>query len=242
MRFWPIESVLHDKYLLPKEEADLIGSFLTPMLRLNPERRARASEMTHHQWLEGIAVQGEIDQIRATEERERQKKEVFSHGGDFAAAGDAPGHGHKRHASSEVQEQPPSAKRLSGVVPNGEADALKPVDEGMPLSATADITPPHTSSTPSQHHQQHRHQHHSASTASTTAVPQLSEPPNPRDRSSASHGTKSTTPHHHHHHHGGEMHTTGAAAPASSSSNPQGHSSHPTNENPVHSQRLVSIP
>ncbi|KAF8333935.1 kinase-like domain-containing protein [Cantharellus anzutake] len=141
LRFWPIESVLHDKYLLPKDEADLIGSFLTPMLRLNPERRARASEMIHHQWLDGILVQGEIDQIRATEEREQQKREAARR---EVASLDSPGYGHMRHVSSEIKESTSGAKRLSGVVPNGDADALKPVGEVPP--SPAEITPPHTSS------------------------------------------------------------------------------------------------
>jgi serine/threonine-protein kinase SRPK3 len=76
LRFWPLSSVLHEKYLLPKEEADLIASFLNPMLRLHPEKRAKAGEMTHHTWLDAIAVQGELDVIRRAEEEEQKKKEV----------------------------------------------------------------------------------------------------------------------------------------------------------------------
>ena len=56
MRFWPLEAVLHDKYLLPKEEAELIASFLNPMLRLNPDKRAKASELIHHAWLDRKSV------------------------------------------------------------------------------------------------------------------------------------------------------------------------------------------
>ncbi|SRR5258708_2889388 len=252
LRFWPIESVLHDKYLLSKEEADLIGSFITPMLRLNPERRARASEMTHHQWLDGISVQGEIDQIRATEEKERQAVNHRDVSSSTSSSVDTSGHhglGHKRHASSEVQEPTaPSAKRLSGVVPNGEVDALKPVDEGAGMgmgmgtgTTTAPDTtiPPHTSSSSSQHY--HHHHHHSQQYHSVIpAPPQLSDPlpPNSRDRSSMSHGptmttttksTTTTTTPHHHHHHVGETHTSAAAAATA-------------NENPVQSQRLVPIP
>ena len=68
LRFWPLSSVLDKKYLLPKEEADLIASFLNPMLRLHPEKRANAGEMAHHPWLDGIVVQGELDVIRKAEE------------------------------------------------------------------------------------------------------------------------------------------------------------------------------
>ena len=74
LRFWPLDAVLHDKYLLPKEEADMIASFLNPMLRLNPEKRAKASELIHHAWLDGVVVQGEIDIIRRAEDEEARRK------------------------------------------------------------------------------------------------------------------------------------------------------------------------
>ena len=44
------------------------------MLRLHPEKRVKAGEMAHHAWLEGIAVQGELDVIRRAEEDEQKKK------------------------------------------------------------------------------------------------------------------------------------------------------------------------
>ncbi|KAG1747289.1 kinase-like protein [Suillus occidentalis] len=74
LRFWPLEAVLHDKYLFPKDEADAISAFLTPMLQLHPERRAKAFELVHHTWLDGITVQGEIDVIRRAEEEEAARR------------------------------------------------------------------------------------------------------------------------------------------------------------------------
>jgi serine/threonine-protein kinase SRPK3 len=74
LRFWPLEAVLHDKYLFPKDEADAIAAFLTPMLNLHPERRARACELVHHTWLEGVTVQGEIDVIRRAEEEDAARR------------------------------------------------------------------------------------------------------------------------------------------------------------------------
>lgn len=56
--------MLHDKYLFPREEADLIGSFLNPMLRLQPEKRAPASELVSHPWIDSVRVQGELDVAR----------------------------------------------------------------------------------------------------------------------------------------------------------------------------------
>ncbi|KZV92420.1 kinase-like protein [Exidia glandulosa HHB12029] len=56
LRFWPLEDVLHDKYLLPRDQAQLIASFLSPMLRLHPDKRASAREMLGHRWLTGVPV------------------------------------------------------------------------------------------------------------------------------------------------------------------------------------------
>ena len=74
LRFWPLEAVLHDKYLFPKDEADAISAFLTPMLNLHPERRAKACDLVHHTWIEGVTVQGEIDVIRRAEEEEAARR------------------------------------------------------------------------------------------------------------------------------------------------------------------------
>ncbi|TCD61444.1 serine/threonine protein kinase, CMGC group [Steccherinum ochraceum] len=114
LRYWPLEAVLHDKYLLPKEEADMIASFLTPMLRLHPEKRAKAGELTHHAWLETIVVQGEVDVIRRAEESERKARVLDEAGHHASEAGDG-----------EVVE------RLEGgiSVSMREVDAMKPVGE-----------------------------------------------------------------------------------------------------------------
>ncbi|KAG9051120.1 serine/threonine protein kinase, CMGC group [Tulasnella sp. UAMH 9824] len=61
LRYWPLQSVLHDKYLLPQQDATLIASFLNPMLHLHPDRRAKAGDMSNHEWLNGIVVKGEYE-------------------------------------------------------------------------------------------------------------------------------------------------------------------------------------
>ncbi|KAM5533702.1 hypothetical protein V8D89_012669 [Ganoderma adspersum] len=112
LRFWPLESVLHDKYLLPKEEAELIASFLNPMLRLNPDKRAKASELIHHAWLDGVVVQGEIDTIRRAEDEEARRK--------------------REAASSEAQAATATQSGKENVpvsVPVEDVDAMKPVDD-----------------------------------------------------------------------------------------------------------------
>ncbi|KAA1475885.1 kinase-like protein [Dentipellis sp. KUC8613] len=111
LRFWPLEDVLHDKYEFSRDTAALIASFLTPMLRLNPEKRTPAAELIHHRWLDGIVVQGEIDVIRRAEEDETRRRAVA---GPDAGAG-----------------KPPLVLRES------DADALKPVDEEVASSASA---------------------------------------------------------------------------------------------------------
>lgn len=62
LRFWPLISVLQEKYLMPYNEANELSSFLTPMLRLHPEKRGGARELLGHAWIDGIVVQGEIEQ------------------------------------------------------------------------------------------------------------------------------------------------------------------------------------
>ncbi len=104
LRFWPLEDVLHDKYEITREVAQTIASFLSPMLRLNPEKRAGAGELVHHRWLDGTGVQGEIDVIRRAEEEEARRR------------------------------QPPSSSSLTGsglshLGAASDVDALKPVDD-----------------------------------------------------------------------------------------------------------------
>ena len=68
-RHGPLDCVLHDKNLFPKE-ADVIALFLTPMLGLHPDKRAKASDLVHHNWLDGVLVQGETDVTRRAEQDE----------------------------------------------------------------------------------------------------------------------------------------------------------------------------
>ncbi|KAG9032531.1 serine/threonine protein kinase, CMGC group [Tulasnella sp. JGI-2019a] len=64
LRYWPLQNVLHDKYLLPAVDAELIASFLNPMLGLHPDRRAKAGAMTGHRWLDGVLVKGEVEALQ----------------------------------------------------------------------------------------------------------------------------------------------------------------------------------
>ena len=104
LRFWPLEDVLHDKYEFTREIAQTIASFLSPMVRLHPEKRAGAGELVHHRWLDGTVVQGEIDVIRRAEEEEARRRQPSS-------------------SSS------PTGSGLSHLGAGSDVDALKPVDD-----------------------------------------------------------------------------------------------------------------
>lgn len=61
LKYWPLKSVLTEKYLIPEEDADILSHFLEPMLLLDPAKRATAKDMLEEPWLEGVIVQGEED-------------------------------------------------------------------------------------------------------------------------------------------------------------------------------------
>ena len=162
LRFWPIESVLHDKYLLSQRDAGLIGSFITPMLRLHPEKRARASEMIHHTWLEGITVQGETLAIRAAEEADSRARQEVAAANTRGSSSGADGEGSVSPSgnrasgsnvarAAEAQDERDAGavssrdKRVSiGFVPSkeDEADALKPVHSGKNSPVEHSTSPP----------------------------------------------------------------------------------------------------
>lgn len=63
LRFWPMLSVLQEKYLMPSEEASKLTGFLSPMLHIHPDKRASARDMSQHEWLDNVIVQGELEQL-----------------------------------------------------------------------------------------------------------------------------------------------------------------------------------
>lgn len=127
LRFWPLQDVLHDKYEFSTDTANTIASFLNPMLRLNPEKRAGAGELTHHRWLDGVVVQGEIDVIRWAEEDEMRKR-----GGAGTGAGRGGGVGGGRGGGGGGGGRVEGVKGEHGeqlAVRESDEDALKPVDD-----------------------------------------------------------------------------------------------------------------
>ncbi len=53
LRPWALPEVLHEKYQFSMDEAKRIGDFLTPMLELEPAKRANAGGMSGSPFLEG---------------------------------------------------------------------------------------------------------------------------------------------------------------------------------------------
>lgn len=123
--------MLHDKYLFPRAEADAIASFLNPMLRLHPDKRAKASDLVHHNWLDGVVVQGEIDVIRRAEETEKIKRETSNVDSTLSAPNgttEATSMEDPQSTSGNTAPTSRQKKRLSGLT-QSEADAMKPVGE-----------------------------------------------------------------------------------------------------------------
>jgi serine/threonine-protein kinase SRPK3 len=137
LRFWPMESVLHDKYLLPRADSEMIASFLTPMMRLNPEKRARAIDMVNHPWLEGIVVQGEIDLALQKAERERERGRSGSRAIGSSRSNTASGSKSKSGSKSGSQRRPSGPrdpkKDVQALNEAAAVDAMRPVDEAALL-------------------------------------------------------------------------------------------------------------
>lgn len=51
LKFWPIQDVLMEKYHFPKEEAQAIADFMTPLLDFDPKTRATARDALESDWL-----------------------------------------------------------------------------------------------------------------------------------------------------------------------------------------------
>lgn len=51
LEFWPLPNVLEEKYRFSRDEAQMISSFLLPMLDYNGKTRATAAECLRHPWL-----------------------------------------------------------------------------------------------------------------------------------------------------------------------------------------------
>ncbi|GAA6006082.1 hypothetical protein JCM11491_002025 [Sporobolomyces phaffii] len=133
LKFWPMHSVLMDKYLIPEFEAKHLESFLQPMLHLNPDKRATARDMLDHEWLRGVVVQGEIEaHLLQTGEAEEERKRKVEEG--------------KRVARSikGMNVESPAVTNASIVDPQL-VHALRPIDATLNVHHTDPPPPPASS-------------------------------------------------------------------------------------------------
>ncbi|WVN90144.1 uncharacterized protein L203_105380 [Cryptococcus depauperatus CBS 7841] len=84
LRFWPLISVLKEKYLMEHEDAELLSSFLTPILNYVPSQRVKASELLNHPWLNGVVVQGELEMAHHMHKKESERLEKVAKGKEKA--------------------------------------------------------------------------------------------------------------------------------------------------------------
>ncbi|KAK4703049.1 serine/threonine-protein kinase SRPK3, partial [Phenoliferia sp. Uapishka_3] len=136
LKFWPLHSVLQDKYLISEPESMQLESFLQPMLNLNPDKRATAHQMLTDKWLDGVIVQGEIEvhlaneaKLNGTEEEERIEK----------------GKATAQEIGMDVESI--GVRNASIVDPNLVA-ALRPIDATLNANGTAPPPPPSTATNP----------------------------------------------------------------------------------------------
>lgn len=84
LRLWPMISVLKEKYLMEHDDAELLTSFLVPMMNYYPDQRATAADLIKHPWLDGVVVQGDLEMAerahRAEIERLQGAKEAHEKG------------------------------------------------------------------------------------------------------------------------------------------------------------------
>lgn len=110
------------------EEADALAAFLEPMLRLHPDKRAKAADLIHHRWLDGIVVQGEIDVIRRAEREEEEKRDGAGHHAPETAFA-APSPGHRADAPAIHLSDSGTTNVDEAALTQSEVDAMKPVGE-----------------------------------------------------------------------------------------------------------------
>ncbi|GAA5899710.1 hypothetical protein JCM8208_004542 [Rhodotorula glutinis] len=134
LKFWPMHSVLQDKYLITEAEAKHLESFLQPMLNLNPDKRATARDMLDHDWLQGVVVQGEIEAhlLESGEGIDDRQKRVEE--GKQIARG-----------IRGMNTESPAVMNAATVDPQL-VHALRPIDANLNVHHTDPPPPPSTSS------------------------------------------------------------------------------------------------
>ena len=116
LRFWPIMSVLKEKYLMEQDEAELLSSFLLPMLRYYPESRASAAELVKHPWLDGVVVQGDLEMAERANKAEAERIKALQAGG---AGGESAKEGEKEKEKVTIDQVAGLGPAVKGMVGMG---------------------------------------------------------------------------------------------------------------------------
>lgn len=98
---------------------------MSPMLSLSSDKRAKASDLVNHEWLDGISVQGEFDVIKRIDEEESRRRLLQQRCSITSSSSGSKG------ASSDGVERE-SKRARSSMVGKPNADAMKPVEESSP--------------------------------------------------------------------------------------------------------------
>jgi serine/threonine-protein kinase SRPK3 len=105
-------SVLKEKYLMEPAEAELLTSFLLPMLHYYPDSRGTAAELAKHPWLDGVVVQGELDMAENLHKAEVERLRASQKGqGEGSASGKAP----EKVPFEEIAKLGPAVKGMVGM-------------------------------------------------------------------------------------------------------------------------------
>jgi len=112
-------SVLKEKYLMEHDDAELLTSFLQPMMHYYPDSRATAAELVKHPWLEGVVVQGEEELAERTRVERMQRAEVERVKREMEEGNGERGKGKERVRDVKVEDVMGLGKAVKGLVGMG---------------------------------------------------------------------------------------------------------------------------
>ncbi|KAF9042695.1 kinase-like domain-containing protein [Rhodocollybia butyracea] len=143
LRFWPLHSVLSDKYLFPSAAASQLAGFLNPMLCSSPEKRAGARDMlvfgcgltAGSAWLAGMVVQGEVDVLERLTRLRKKAREV---NGKLSETGVDLQKAEKRMYKGEEQAEVDAMKPPSSLspAPNNDSKDIAPKLNAAPTTGS----------------------------------------------------------------------------------------------------------
>jgi len=65
---------------MEQDDAELLVSFLVPMMHYYPDSRATAAELVKHPWLDGVVVQGDLEMAERAHKAEAERIKALQGG------------------------------------------------------------------------------------------------------------------------------------------------------------------